>query len=120
MKFEPIVNSTKNSYFGQFDTAGFPKDSAYVFRAEWTDYKKSPFVHIFPYWDFNPGQDIDVRVTSNAPLIYTPALHYRSGFAAVYHPVGMPLMLLFVKPLTIVCGKCLKPLMITRAFSLIG
>ncbi len=66
---EPTPYSTKNSYFGQFDTAGFPKDSAYVFRAEWTDYKKSPFVHIFPYWDFNPGQDIDVRVTSNAPLV---------------------------------------------------
>lgn len=43
---EPTPYSTKNSYFGQYDTAGFPKDSAYVFRAEWTDYKKAPFVHI--------------------------------------------------------------------------
>ncbi len=66
---EPTPYSTKNSYFGQYDTAGFPKDSAYVFRAEWTDYKKSPFVHIFPYWDFSEGQDIDVRVTTNAPLV---------------------------------------------------
>lgn len=66
---EPTPYSTKNSYFGQYDTAGFPKDSAYVFRAEWTDYKKSPFVHIFPYWDFTEGQDIDVRVTSNAPHV---------------------------------------------------
>ena len=66
---EPTPYSTKNSYFGQYDTAGFAKDSAYVFRAEWTDYKKSPFVHIFPYWDFNEGQDIDVRVTSNAPKV---------------------------------------------------
>ena len=66
---EPTPYSTKNSYFGQYDTAGFPKDSAYVFRAEWTDYKASPFVHIFPYWDFNDGQDIDVRVTSNAPRV---------------------------------------------------
>ncbi len=66
---EPTPYSTKNSYFGQYDTAGFPKDSAYVFRAEWTDYKKSPFVHIFPYWDFTEGEDIDVRVTSNAPVI---------------------------------------------------
>ena len=66
---EPTPYSTKNSYFGQYDTAGFPKDSAYVFRAEWTDYKKSPFVHIFPYWDFNEGQEIDVRVTSNAPKV---------------------------------------------------
>ncbi|MBP1579299.1 MAG: DUF4982 domain-containing protein [Oscillospiraceae bacterium] len=66
---EPTPYSTKNSYFGQYDTAGFPKDSAYVFRAEWTDYKKSPFVHIFPHWDFNEGQPIDVRVCSNAPRV---------------------------------------------------
>lgn len=66
---EPTPYSTKNSYFGQYDTAGFPKDSAYVFRAEWTDYRKNPFVHIFPYWDFNEGQPIDVRVCSNAPRV---------------------------------------------------
>ncbi len=66
---EPTPYSTKNSYFGQFDTAGFPKDSAYIYRAEWTDHKVSPFVHIFPYWDFMEGQDIDVRVTSNAPEV---------------------------------------------------
>lgn len=64
---EPTPYDTKNSYFGQIDTAGFPKDSAYIFRAEWTDYKKSPFVHIFPYWDFIEGQEIDIRVTTNAP-----------------------------------------------------
>lgn len=66
---EPTPYSTKNSYFGQIDTAGFPKDSAYIFRAEWTDYKKSPFVHIYPYWDFMEGQEADVRVTSNAPKV---------------------------------------------------
>lgn len=66
---EPTPYSTKNSYFGQIDTAGFPKDSAYIFRAEWTDFKTSPFVHIFPYWDFTEGEDIDVRVTSNAPAV---------------------------------------------------
>ena len=66
---EPTPYSTKNSYFGQIDTAGFEKDSAYIFRAEWTDYKKSPFVHIFPYWDFIEGQIIDVRVVSNAPEV---------------------------------------------------
>ncbi|MCM1525062.1 MAG: DUF4982 domain-containing protein, partial [Ruminococcus sp.] len=66
---EPTPYATKNSYFGQIDTAGFPKDSAYIFRAEWTDHKKSPFVHIFPYWDFSNGQLIDVRVASNAPKV---------------------------------------------------
>jgi beta-galactosidase len=66
---EPTPYSTKNSYFGQIDTAGFPKDSYYVYQAEWTDFRRKPMVHIFPYWDFNEGQLIDVRVCSNAPRI---------------------------------------------------
>ena len=37
--------------------------------AGWVDYRKEPFVHIFPYWDFNDGQFIDVRVCSNAPVV---------------------------------------------------
>ncbi len=63
---EPTPYHTKNSYFGQVDTAGFPKDSYYVWQSAWTDGKKKPMIHIFPYWDFNPGQIIDVRVCTNA------------------------------------------------------
>ena len=66
---EPTPYHTKNSYFGQIDTAGFPKDSYYVFQAEWTDVKKAPMVHLFPYWDFNPGQMIDVQACTNAPSV---------------------------------------------------
>lgn len=66
---EPTPYHTKNSYFGQVDTAGFPKDAYYVFQAEWTDYRKAPMVHLFPYWDFNPGQIIDVRACTNAPAV---------------------------------------------------
>ena len=66
---EPTPYQTKNSYFGQMDTAGFPKDSYYLFRAEWTDVNREPMVHVYPYWDFNPGQQIDVRITSNAPEV---------------------------------------------------
>lgn len=66
---EPTPYHTKNSYFGQLDTAGFPKDSYFVWQSAWTDYHKVPMVHVFPYWDFNPGQCIDVRVCSNAPLV---------------------------------------------------
>lgn len=66
---EPTPYHTKNSYFGQIDTAGFPKDTYYVWKAAWTDYRKKPMVHVFPYWDFNPGQLIDVRVCSNAPTV---------------------------------------------------
>jgi len=66
---EPTPYHTKNSYFGQIDTAGFFKDSAYIYQAEWTDYKTKPMVHIFPYWDFSEGQLIDIRITSNAPKV---------------------------------------------------
>ena len=66
---EPTPYHTKNSYFGQIDTAGFPKDSFYVWQAAWTDCDRAPMVHLFPYWDFNPGQMIDVRVCSNAPYV---------------------------------------------------
>ncbi|MBD0378698.1 glycoside hydrolase family 2 TIM barrel-domain containing protein [Paenibacillus sedimenti] len=66
---EPTPYHTKNSYFGQIDTATLKKDSFYIYQAAWTDYKAKPMVHIFPYWDFNEGQMIDVRVCSNAPRI---------------------------------------------------
>ncbi|MCR4834731.1 MAG: DUF4982 domain-containing protein [Butyrivibrio sp.] len=64
---EPTPYQTKNSYFGQIDTAGFPKDSFYEWQSAWTDHKKAPMVHICPYWDFNEGQTIDIRVFTNAP-----------------------------------------------------
>lgn len=63
---EPTPYSTKNSYLGQIDTAGFWKDAAYLYQAEWTDWRKAPMVHIYPYWDFSVGQLTDVRVCSNA------------------------------------------------------
>lgn len=66
---EPTPYHTKNSYLGHVDTAGFPKDSYYIFQAAWTDYKTAPMVHLFPYWDFSPGQPIDVRAVSNAPRV---------------------------------------------------
>lgn len=66
---EPTPYHTKNSYFGQIDTAGFKKDSFYIYQSAWTDYKTHPMIHIFPYWDFSSGQIIDVRVCSNAPKI---------------------------------------------------
>ena len=66
---EPTPYHTKNSYFGQIDTAGFPKDSFYIFQSAWTDYKNKPMIHLFPYWDFSPGQNVDVRIASNAPKV---------------------------------------------------
>ena len=66
---EPTPYHTRSSYFGQLDTAGFPKDSYYIYQAAWTDYRKKPMVHLFPYWDFNEGQLIDVRACTNAPAV---------------------------------------------------
>lgn len=66
---EPTPYHGRNSYFGLVDTAGFPKDAYYMYQAGWNDYRQKTVLHIFPYWDFNPGQRIDVRVVSNAPEI---------------------------------------------------
>ena len=63
---EPTPYHTRNSYFGQIDTAGFVKDAYYFWQSVWTDPAKHPMVHIIPgIWDFNEGQMIDVRVVSN-------------------------------------------------------
>ena len=62
---EPTPYSTKNSYFGIVDTAGFPKDSYYLYKAAWKRKNDEPFVHIMPYWDFNIGEEIAVRTYSN-------------------------------------------------------
>ncbi|MED3794377.1 glycoside hydrolase family 2 TIM barrel-domain containing protein [Niallia alba] len=66
---EPTPYHTKNAYFGQIDTATLKKDSYYIYQAAWTDYRKKPMVHLFPYWDFSEGQMVDVRVSSNAPKV---------------------------------------------------
>ncbi len=64
---EPTPYHSKNSFLGLVDTAGFPKDIYYIFQSAWTDYRKAPMVHLFPHWDFNDGQVIDVRACTNAP-----------------------------------------------------
>ncbi|MBR2824506.1 MAG: DUF4982 domain-containing protein [Clostridia bacterium] len=61
---EPTPYHTRSCYFGQVDTAGFPKDAYYLFQSLWTD---APMIHIGVYWDWNPGQPVDIRVLSNCP-----------------------------------------------------
>lgn len=61
---EPTPFHTKNSHFGHVDTAGFPKDTYYAYKAEW-NLGGEPFVHLYPYWDFNEGQLIDLYIFSN-------------------------------------------------------
>ena len=59
---EPTPYHTRSCYFGQADTACFPKDSFYLFKSLWSD---QPVLHIGVSWDWNPGQMIDVPVMTN-------------------------------------------------------
>lgn len=53
----PYEWPSRSSYFGIIDLAGFPKDVYYMYQSEWT---KKPVLHIFPYWNWKPGQLIDI------------------------------------------------------------
>ncbi len=46
-----------SSYFGIIDLAGFPKDPFYFYQSEWTN---APVLHVFPHWNWKPGETIDV------------------------------------------------------------
>lgn len=48
----------RSSYFGIVDLAGFPKDVYYLYQSEWHPEKK--VLHLFPHWNWTPGQDIDM------------------------------------------------------------
>lgn len=53
----PYPWPARSSYFGIIDLAGFPKDSYYMYQSEWTD---KPVLHLFPHWNWEDGQTIDV------------------------------------------------------------
>lgn len=47
----------RSSYYGIIDLAGFPKDVYYMYQSEWTS---TPVLHLFPHWNFNKGDTVDV------------------------------------------------------------
>lgn len=47
----------RSSFFGIVDLAGFPKDVYHLYRSEWTD---DTVLHLFPHWNWEPGQEIDM------------------------------------------------------------
>ena len=53
----PYGFPARSSYFGIIDLAGFPKDSYYMYQSEWTT---KPMLHLFPHWNWLPGQTIDM------------------------------------------------------------
>jgi beta-galactosidase len=52
----------RSSYFGIIDLAGFPKDVYWFYQSEWTD---KDVLHLFPHWNWNPGQTVDVWAFTN-------------------------------------------------------
>jgi len=53
----PYPWPARSSYFGIIDLAGFPKDAFYLYESVCTD---KPVLHLFPHWNWTPGQTIDV------------------------------------------------------------
>ncbi|WP_200975662.1 beta-galactosidase GalB [Echinicola sp. 20G] len=53
----PYPYPARSSYFGIIDLAGFPKDVYYMYQSEWTD---TPVLHVFPHWNWEEGQMVDV------------------------------------------------------------
>lgn len=53
----PYSWPAKSSYFGVVDLAGFPKDTYYMYKSEWTE---DTVLHIFPHWNWEEGETIDV------------------------------------------------------------
>ncbi len=54
----PFWWPSRSSCFGVIDLAGFPKDVFYMYQSEWRD--KKPMLHIFPHWNWEEGQPVDV------------------------------------------------------------
>ncbi len=53
----PYTFPSRSSYFGIIDLAGFPKDVYYMYKSEWTE---GPVLHLFPHWNWMPGQEVDL------------------------------------------------------------
>ena len=51
------TDPTRSSYSGIVDLAGFPKDVYYMFQGEWTN---KDVLHVFPHWNWEEGQEVDV------------------------------------------------------------
>ncbi|NDV67969.1 glycoside hydrolase family 2 TIM barrel-domain containing protein [Dysgonomonas sp. 25] len=53
----PFWWPSRSSYFGIIDLTGFPKDVYYMYQSEWTD---KDVLHIFPHWNWEEGQTVDI------------------------------------------------------------
>lgn len=53
----PYSWPARSSYFGIIDLAGFPKDVYYMYQSVFTN---KPVLHIYPHWNWNEGDTVDV------------------------------------------------------------
>jgi beta-galactosidase len=53
---------SRSSYFGIIDLAGIPKNRFWAYKARWG---KEPVVHLFPHWNWQSGEEIDVQCYTN-------------------------------------------------------
>ena len=54
------------SQFGILDSCGFPKDNTFYYKAWWGT---EPVLHLFPHWNWTPGQKVNVWCHSNLDTI---------------------------------------------------
>lgn len=53
----PYPWPARSSYFGIIDLAGFPKDVYYLYQSV---FNNKPVLHIYPHWNWNQGDTVDV------------------------------------------------------------
>lgn len=81
-------NIAKSSYFGILDTAGFPKDSFYLYQSQWND--KLHTLHVLPVWNrdeimVDDCGSVEVVVYSDAPVVKLYLNGKEVGSAAAVH-----------------------------------
>jgi beta-galactosidase len=67
-------NSSRSSYFGIIDLAGFKKDRFYLYQAHWRP--NIPMVHILPHWTWPERVGLE---DENGNAVATPVHVYTSG-----------------------------------------
>ncbi|MCH9277108.1 Ig-like domain-containing protein [Bifidobacterium amazonense] len=54
------------SYYGMVDTAGFPKNPWWLYKALWTDPDDAPMIHLLPHWNWDESESVAVWAYTNA------------------------------------------------------
>ncbi|MGE5801732.1 MAG: glycoside hydrolase family 2 TIM barrel-domain containing protein [Gemmatimonadota bacterium] len=80
----PYEWPARSSYFGAVDLAGFPKDPFYLYQSVWAPSER-PMLHLFPHWNWAPGDTIDVWAYTNAEQV---ELYLNGAFQGVRRREG--------------------------------